>query len=303
MRFSHVEAFRTVMMSGSTTAAAEILHTSQPNVSRSISQLERETGLKLFERMPGKLVPTSDGLLFFKDVQRSFSGLRHLEEAAKRIKRFSGGSLTVAAIQILALGLIPKTVKHFAASYPEASLAIHTGHSSAVTQWVDDQICDIGLVSQLNETFEMDHENLYQLEAVCVMPRGHRLETKSCINPNDLAEEPFISVPRNEFGHSEVDALFENENINRQINLETSYSSITCSLVAQGLGVAVVNPLAALDYRHTHIVTRPFSPSIIHNGYVIFQKSRRKDRLIMSFIDTLKDSLRNDLSMLANLDQ
>nr|WP_201448965.1 LysR family transcriptional regulator [Sinorhizobium medicae] len=55
MRFSQVEAFRAVMLSGSTTAAAEILHTSQPNISRSISQLEKETGLRLFERLPGKL--------------------------------------------------------------------------------------------------------------------------------------------------------------------------------------------------------------------------------------------------------
>lgn len=298
MRFSHVEAFRTVMISGSTTAAAEVLHTSQPNISRSISQLEKETGLKLFERVPGKLVPTSDGILFFKDVQRSFAGLRHLEEAAKRIRRFSGGSLTIAAIQILALGLIPRTIKHFAASYPEASLAIHTGHSSAVTQWVDDQICDIGLVSQLNETFGMDHERLYQLEAVCVMPRGHHLEAKHVISPEDLAEEPFIAMPRNEFGHSEIAALFEKEGINRQVNLETSYSSITCSLVAQGLGVAVVNPLAALDYRHTEIVTRPFLPSIMHYGYLIFQKGRRSDRLITSFIDILKTSLQDDLKAL-----
>ncbi len=282
------------MLSGSTTAAAGILHTSQPNISRSISQLEKETGLRLFERLPGKLVPTNDGTLFFKDVQRSFSGLRQLEEAAKRIRRFSGGSLTVAAIQILALGLIPKTIKRFAESYPEASIAIHTGHSSVVAQWVDDQTCDIGLVSQLSETFGLEYEHLYEVDAVCVMPAGHRLATKDCIGPLDLADEPYISLPRNEFGHSAIDAIFEEAAISRHVNLETSYSSITCSLVAQGLGIALVNPLAALDYRHSGLITRPFLPAVKHNGYLIFPKGRSDDRLVTSFAKALKAVLLED---------
>ncbi|KAB2674290.1 LysR family transcriptional regulator [Aminobacter sp. DSM 101952] len=301
VRFSQVEAFRAVMVSGSMTAAAEILHTSQPNVSRSISQLEKATGLRLFDRLPGKLVPTNDGMLFFKDVQRSFSGLRQLDEAAKRIRRFSGGSLTVAAIQILALGLVPRTIKRFAQEYPETSISIHTGHSSAVTQWVDDQTCDVGIVSQLSETFGLDYEQLYEVDAVCVMPRGHRLEGKACIGPEDLAHEPYISFPRNEFGHSAIDAIFEQAGISRHINLETSYSSITCSLVAQGLGIAIVNPFAVLDFRHAEIVTRPFLPAIKHNGYLIFPKARPVDRLVASFVATLKATMCDDSAVLATL--
>ncbi|MHC4043456.1 LysR family transcriptional regulator [Bradyrhizobium sp. 23AC] len=46
MPISHVEAFRAVMVSGSTTAAARILNTSQPNASRSIAQLEKSMGLR-----------------------------------------------------------------------------------------------------------------------------------------------------------------------------------------------------------------------------------------------------------------
>ncbi len=294
IRFSQVEAFRAVMLSGSTTAAAEILHTAQPNVSRAIGQLEKATGLRLFDRLPGKLSPSNDGMLFFKEVQRSFTGLRHLEEAANRIRRFSGGSLTVAAIPILALGLIPRTIKRFVTAYPETSISIHTGHSSAVAQWVDDQTCDIGIVSQISETFGLAHEPLFEIDAVCVMPRGHRLQSKELIVPADLAAEPYISLPRNEYGHSAIDAIFEDAGISRLINLETSYSSITCSLVAQGLGIAIVNPLATLDFRHQEIVTRPFQPSIKHNGYLIYPKGRPNQRLISSFVETLKAVMRED---------
>lgn len=285
------------MITGSTTAAAEQLHTSQPNISRSIAQLEQAIGLKLFDRIPGKLFPSDDGRRFFKEVQRSFSGLRQLEDAAKRIRRFSGGSLTIAAVQMLALGVIPRTVKRFVRDYPEVNLSIHTGHSSAVTQWVDDQTCDIGLVSQLSETPGVESHFLYEVDAVCVLPRDHRLATMDVIVPKDLAGEPYISLPRNEYGYTAIDAVFDEFGINRQINLETSYSSITCSLVAQGLGVAIINPLAALDFRQDEIVSRPFKPSIKHSAHLIHPTRKTDNRMISSFVATLRSVLQEDLGI------
>ena len=127
-----------------------------------------------FERLPGKIVPTNDGLSFFNEVQHSFVGLQRLEEAAKRIRRFSGGVLRIVAIQTLALGLVPRTIKRFAQIYPETSISIHAGHSTAVSQWVDEQSCDLGVVSHLNEDYGFESEELYQIDGVCLMPRDHR---------------------------------------------------------------------------------------------------------------------------------
>ena len=299
MRFSYVEAFRAVMLSGSTTSAAQVLHTSQPNVSRSIAQLEKSTGLRLFERLPGKVVPTSDGLSFFKEVQRSFVGLRRLEEAAMRIGRFSGGFLRVAAIPTLALGLIPRTIKRFAQTYPEARISIHTGHSTAVSQWVDEQSCDVGVVSHLIESYGFESEELYQTDGVFIMPKNHRLAAKSCIEPADLAGESYISLSRNDYGRSDIDEIFEKAGVSRHITLETPYSSITCSLVAQGLGVAVVNPIAAQDYRLMGVVTRPFRPSVRHTATLIYPKGRSEDRLVSSFVETLKMVTLEDQNALA----
>ena len=299
MRFSHVEAFRAVMLSGSTTAAARIIHTSQPNVSRSIAQLEKATGLRLFERLPGKVVPTKDGLSFFKEVQRSFVGVQRLEEAAKRIRRFSGGLLRIAAVPTLAHGLIPRTIKRFVEIYPEASISIHAGHSAAVSQWVDEQSCDIGVVSDLEQSYGFENEELYQIDGVCLMPRRHRLAAKSIIGPADLAGEPYISFSRNDYGRSNVDNVFEAAGISRNITLETPYSSITCALVAQGLGIAIVNPIAAQDYQHMEVVTRPFRPSIKHVATLIYPKGRSKDRLVSSFVEILKVVTLENLRALA----
>lgn len=67
----HIEIFHAVMTAGSLTEAAHLLHTSQPTVSRELARFEKVIGLKLFERIRGRLHPTVQGLRLFEEVQRS----------------------------------------------------------------------------------------------------------------------------------------------------------------------------------------------------------------------------------------
>ena len=71
----HIEIFHAVMTAGSLTEAAHLLHTSQPTVSRELARFEKVIGLKLFERIRGRLHPTVQGLRLFEEVQRSWYGL------------------------------------------------------------------------------------------------------------------------------------------------------------------------------------------------------------------------------------
>ncbi len=93
MSFRHIEAFRAVMATGSMTEASRRLHTSQPQVSRLIGQLEGITGLPLFDRGGSRLIPTLDGTRFHAEVERAFVGLASLEAAAGRIRAFGAERL------------------------------------------------------------------------------------------------------------------------------------------------------------------------------------------------------------------
>lgn len=289
MNLSQVEAFRAVMLSGSTTAAARVLHTSQPNVSRSISQLEKSIGLQLFDRSPGKLTPTEEGLAFFDEVQRSFLGLEKLDEAAGKIKRFGTGLLRIAAVSTIALGLLPRAIKRFTQDHPDVGISIHMGHSSVIAQWIDAHMCDIGIVSQLsNQAISEEPDVLFRVDGVCMMAKGHPLAKKARITPADLAGETFLSVARPDSVRKRVDQIFNDAGITRKMNIETSYSSIICSLVAIDMGVAIVNPLATLDYQKAAIVTRPFEPPVSCEGLLIFPKGRPTNRLVREFTQVLR---------------
>ena len=66
----HIEVFRAVMLAGSATGAAELLHTSQPTVSRELARLESLLGYHLFDRVQGRLRPHARALALWEEVQR-----------------------------------------------------------------------------------------------------------------------------------------------------------------------------------------------------------------------------------------
>ena len=70
--------------------------------------------------------------------------------------------------------------------------------------------------------------------------------------------------------------------------IETSYSTITCTLVAQGVGVAVVNPFVAHRYCNNGLVLRPFNPAPRHSAIMIFSKGKPRGRLVESFVAILR---------------
>lgn len=294
-KLTYYEAFHAVMLSGSMTAAATMMNTSQPNVSRSISRLEKQTGLKLFDRAPGRLIPTADGQALFEEVQRSFIGLRRLQEAAARIHKSGSGKLRFGVVQSLALTLIPKAVKIFSDAFPEVNLSIHSGHTGILTQWVREHSCDFAIVSHKDNSDEsFESELLYTVDAVCVLPLKHPLANKGTITPKDLRGEKFITFAPGDPPRLLLDRIFIEAGIEISMTIETAHSPITCALVAQGVGVAVINPFVAHGFLSAGVVARPFVPAPRHNALMIYPKGKPRDRAVENFVAILKKLVSED---------
>ncbi|MFY1663222.1 LysR substrate-binding domain-containing protein [Pseudomonas sp. Pseu.R1] len=292
MNFKQVEAFRAVMLSGSMTAAAESLHTSQPNVSRLIAQLERGSGFKLFERVGGRLLPTDEGAALFDDVQRAFIGLQSIEESAQNIRRGGTGQLRIAAVPSLSLTLLPKVIQRFRQENPEAAISIHTNDSPMVAHWAASQFCHVGLASYVGEGMPgVRTRKICDVPGVCVFPKGHRLAALTSVKPEDLHGEEFISLSQNDGSRTRVDRAFSADKEYRKLNVETPYAATVCSLVALGLGVSIVSPMVAREYLHMGIETRAFTPQIRFSTYLLLPEDRPQSLLSQRFSVLIEEML------------
>jgi DNA-binding transcriptional LysR family regulator len=294
MNLKHIEAFRAVMVAGSMTSAAKELFTSQPNVSRLISQLERETGLMLFQRTGARLVPTSEGTAFFREVERAYVGLQGLANAAAQIRNLGTGRLRIATVPSAGLTLVPRAIDRFQRLHPGVTVSLHVNTSSTVNHWTASQFCDLGVAVYVSEASTCEVELLSNLAAVCVLPAGHPLAKKSVIKPADLQGESFISLCHGDGTRAQIDDVFLRAGVERVLAIEAQYSAICCEMVRCGMGVTLTHPIVARDFTGPDIAIRRFSPAVPFPTYLLFPPHQPRERLASAFTEVLR-SLHNEL--------
>ncbi|MEX3760189.1 LysR substrate-binding domain-containing protein [Paraburkholderia phenoliruptrix] len=288
MNLKHIEAFRAVMVSGSMTAAAKALFTSQPNVSRLIAQLERDTGLQLFQRSGVRLIPTSEGEAFFREVERAFVGLQGLANAAAQIRNLGSGRLRIAAMPSAGMTLVPHAIKRFVELFPEVTVSLHVNTSATVNHWTASQFCDLGVAVYVSEASDCEVEQLSDVAAVCVMPASHRLAAKRSIKPEDLEGESFISLCHGDGTRALMDEVFLRAGVQRILAIEAQYTAMCCEMVRHGMGVTLAHPIVARDYAGPDIAIRPFVPATRFQTYLLFPPHRPRERLASAFVEVLR---------------
>lgn len=123
LNLRQVEAFQAVFQTNSMTAAADLMGVTQPAISRLIRDLEAETELRLFERSRGGLLATPEAVALYREVQRSFSGLDRIAQAAAALRLKRTGILDIAASGGPAFHCLPAVIHQFSDAWREVRLS------------------------------------------------------------------------------------------------------------------------------------------------------------------------------------
>jgi len=285
-----IDVFRAVMSAGAVTRAATQLHTSQPTVSRELARLEQVLQISLFDRVRGRLRPTAQALALLEEVQRSYVGLERIAAAAQSLKSFVHGRLAIACLPALAHGLLPLATQRFVARHPRVGVSITPQESPLLEEWLTEQRFDLGLCERHTAPPGTTLTALLQADEVCVLPVGHALLARRVLRPRDFAGQAFISFAPADPYRQQVDALFESEGVARHLGLETASAAAVCALVRQGLGVAIVNPLTALELEGTGLQVRPLSVSIPFSVALVLPQFRPSNPLTDAFVQCLQQA-------------
>ncbi|MBP8205957.1 MAG: LysR family transcriptional regulator [Giesbergeria sp.] len=242
----HIEVFRAVMTAGSVTGAADLLHSSQPTASRELARLESLLGYALFERLQGRLRPNARALALWDEVQRSWQGLERVVDRAVALGRSDAVQLSVLCLPALAHALLPGAAARLLQACPHARLSVTPQESPLLEEWMSAQRFDLGLGEQTATPPGTQAEVLLTLDEVAVLPAGHALAMRPVLGLDDFAGLPFVSLSADDPYRRQIDALFAQAGVQRQLRLETHSAVAVCAMVQQGLGVAIVNPLTAL---------------------------------------------------------
>jgi len=275
------------MATGHVTQAAQALHTSQPTVSRELARLEQVLQMNLFDRVRGRLRPTARALALLEEVQRSYVGLDRIAAAARALRDFAQGRVAVACLPALAHSLLPQATQLFAAAHPQVGVSITSQESPLLEEWLAEQRYDLGLCERPLAPAATLSTPLLQADELCVLPDGHPLLARRVLRPRDFAGQPFISFAPSDPYRLQVDALFEQAGVARRMAMDAASASTVCALVRQGLGVAIVNPLTALELAGHGLHLRPLSVSIPFAVTLVVPQLRPSSPLCDAFVRCL----------------
>ncbi|MBL8326132.1 MAG: LysR family transcriptional regulator [Rubrivivax sp.] len=280
-----IEAFRWVMLRGSVTGAAAALGVSQPAISRLVRDLETDTGLTLFERRGNHLLPTPEATLLLAEAERYATGLHALTRFAADLRAHRGGRLRVAALPAMAMGFLPRFASKFIEGRERAKMHLSGMPSHLVIDAVQVGQADIGLAAAPPERPGLQIESL-DSRAVLAVPSGHRLARRRSVSLPDLAGERVVALSEPTIFSVHTDTLLAG--IAHDVVATTPLSGIACALVAEGLGVAIVDPFSVADYLGRGVVAVALQPRFDVRIAMITSAHHRPSALAGEFIEALR---------------
>jgi DNA-binding transcriptional LysR family regulator len=289
--FRQVDAFRTVVSTGTVTKAADMLGVSQPAISRLISDLEAEVGFQLFQRAGRVLVPTQEARLLVKEVRHVVSGMEHIKESAAAIASFGHARLNLVTAPVFATQLAPDLINQFCATRPKTMVRLEIESNIDSVEWMVSQNFDFGITTSEFANPSFDSLVIRDDDVYCVLPQTHRLAQKPLIHARDLAGESYISYMASSQFRFDVDQFFKAKGISRHLQYETRTTDAICRLVGRGLGVSVVG--SSLSYLRTmpDCVALPFAAPLSFRAVLFWSKNRPLSAVAQDFLTIARASV------------
>ncbi|WP_322061517.1 LysR family transcriptional regulator [Paraburkholderia sp. J63] len=294
LNLRQIEVFRAIMLTGSISGAAKLLHVSQPAVSRLISYTEQRLGLSLFERIKGRLYPTPEARRLFTEVNVVYQGVQRVNEVADDLIENRMGHLRIACSPNLGQSLIPRAIARFYERLPDARIILHTLLPNILLQAVLTQQVDLGIAFMEETHPNVQVRPIYENRIVAALPVGHPLARLDTLNVRDLVDQPLIGYGSDiPFGQL-VRKMFVDADCPLRIKTEVQQAHVACALVQAGVGIALIDELTIGGPAWSNMVVRPVEPVIAAPVSVIHAVLEPLSRTAQAFIATL-ETLRTGL--------
>ncbi|MES0827138.1 LysR family transcriptional regulator [Ruegeria sp. SCP11] len=260
MNIKALRAFRATLSEGSLVAASDILHLSQPAISRLISGLEAELRLTLFDRSGRNLTPTPEGLAFYKEAGRILDNLDEIPRIAAEIKAGRTETLRIVTMPRIAQSLSAPAVARFLKNNPDTNINLDVRARREAGKWLAGREYDIGIGA-----LPVDHPGivtkpLLRVRAQAVLPLGHPLSSRKELTADDLVDETVIRLMHGLLLRDQLDDFFHSAGATPRQTCEVAASQLACSLVAERAGVTIADELVAAQTQSSKLTLVPVTP-------------------------------------------
>ena len=238
--------------------AAKRLALTQPPLSQAILNLERELGVRLFERTRRQVALTHAGKAFLVEARRTLESADRAVEQARGAARGEVGRLAVGFLANTAYTLLPLVLRDFARGFPGVALDLRELTIPQQLEALRRENIDVGLLRPPVADAEIVADTILEEPFVLALPAGHALAALKRVPLQRLAGESFVMFPRTAgfVFHDLIMGFCLRAGFTPRVAQEVNQTHAVLGLVSAGIGVALV-PASSQKIGLAGVVYRP----------------------------------------------
>jgi DNA-binding transcriptional LysR family regulator len=278
------------------TRAAERLHMAQPPLSAQIKQLERDVGVRLFDRTSRGVGLTEPGRLLLKEARRVLVQLEQATSMVRRVGDGEVGRMTLGFVPSAADGVLPTVLREFWGRYPDVELFLQEMDPDQEVQRLHDRRIDAGFLYLPLHDPALETKAVSREPFVLALPEAHPLAAEPWVEVRALADEPFILPARYRMPglHGQIlEVCREAGFVPRAVHKEVWLMHTIVGLVAGGIGVALV-PASMRHLRRTGVVYKEVKGLLPTVEMAVVWRRDETCPVLHAFLDTVDEISRRE---------
>ncbi|QPP09377.1 LysR family transcriptional regulator [Streptomyces bathyalis] len=282
--FNQLRSFHAVAVAGSITAAASLLHVSQPTVTVQLRQLESHYGVELVRRTPRNVRLTELGESLFTITQQLFA----LEGEAVELLNSAGstlrGRLRVGGV---APYFVMRLLSTFSRAHPGVALSLQLDNSATVIRRLIDQEIDVGIVGQTTLDSRL-HALPYSRQDVVLFCRDdHPWAGRDGVRLHELADMALVLREKGSTCRLTLEQVLQERGIVPRVTLEVCREGVREAVVA-GFGVGITTDIEYVPERRTRML-RILDADIYTEAFAVCLRERRTVSVTRAFMATAEE--------------
>jgi len=233
--------FHTVAIEGGFSKAAEKLFVSQSAVSQSIRQLEDNSGVKLFIRLPRSIKLTKEGEMLFEYIDPALNKIKAGEKRLMDMAELKSGGVTVSSSDTFCMYLFPSLLEKFSKSHPGISMNIANKTSSETKELLENGEADIGIINLYGKNYEnLKIWKSYTINDCFIIRKGTLGDNSKKRSIAQVAELNHIMLEKGTSTRAHIDKYFADYGIEIEAGIELGSVELLLKFAAMGMGVSCI---------------------------------------------------------------
>lgn len=252
-----LRGFVAIAEAGSFAEACEQLHLSQPALSAAIRKMEESVGGQLFARTTRAVALTPEGAQFLPVARRLLHDWNEGFGDLRGLFALQIGKLSIAAMPSFASNCLPQVLAQFGRQYPKININVQDIVMEEVISAVQSGRVELGITFESDIDEGLDFEPLFNDRFIAILPPGHKLAEQETLAFADLVDYPLVALNRGSSTRRWTDAAIAQTDLEPPRIFEAFQLTTVGSMVAAGVGVALVPALCQTQMHNLGVLCRP----------------------------------------------